>query len=352
MTLSIEGCCPDVLVQVGKFELHKLDAVRLRGLDLVLMTDEPFLFDRCAEVTIEDCRITRAESPGTVCAVGGALRLQIENCVLDGRVGVDDANLDDVRDLIALPQFEFALKANDLAETLVADIGAKKQLATKISRARRTERLSPGEQEAYNLLVETLKDEVAPPAIVAAFGRLRAAAAFAFVGPTLVLLDGGAEALIEATDIVGTLALYGLPLGTMPEQDLLKVSRAALAEGRLGFRGGGSLHVRDVRVTRVTVSAKLLEQLASLPAGAKVVLDAFRALHVVDTEVLRNGNVVVAEHATLGGVDFAERKSDVGALIAESAIVTGTRAPDDVRLFVVANDLATAGNLKINVVSL
>jgi len=352
VTISIEGCCPTVLVQVGRLELHGLDAVRLRGLDLVLVTDEPLRFDRCADVSLEDCRITRAEAPGTVCAVRGALRLEIESCVLDGRVGVDDAHLDDVRDLIALPEFEFALKANDLAEALAADVEARKQLATRISRARRPARLSLGEQEAYALLAETLSDEVAPAAIVAALARLRAAAAFAFLGPTLVLFDGGAEALIEATDIVGTLALYGLPPGKLPDEALLKVSKGALAEGQLVLRGGGSLHVRDVRVTRVTVDETLLQQLESLTAGARVVFHAFRAFHLVDTEVLRNESVLIAEHATLDGVDFAERRSDAGALIAESAIITGTRAPDDIRLFVVANDLATAGNLKINVVPL
>jgi len=349
-TLAIEGCGAGARVEVGRFELNRLDKVRLVGLDLLLRTKSPLAFDRCAEVEIESCRIARAEAPGPVCVIGGAQRLGIAGCVLDGGVGVDESHIDDLRELIVLPALEFALKAGDLAEELVADIDAKKQLATKISRARRTASLSSAEQQAYTLLGETLRDEVGAQSIVAALGRLRAAAAFAFSGPTLVLLDGGAEALIDATDIVGVLALYGLPPGQLRDPELLKPVRAALARGQLVLRGGGSLHVREVRMTQIMVAEPLLEQLATLRDGGKVSADVFRALHVSGAEVLVNGNVALAEDATLDGVDFQGEQDDVGALIAESAIVTACRAPNDFRLFVAASALETAANLRVNVV--
>ncbi|MFN2466987.1 MAG: DUF6519 domain-containing protein [Gaiellaceae bacterium] len=351
-TLAIEGCGAGARVEVGGFQLDHLDEVRLRGLDLLLRTKSPLVFDRCAEVAIESCRITRAVAPGPVCMIGGAQRVRIADCLLDGRVGVDEAHLEDLRELIALPAFEFASKATDLAEELVADIEARKDLATKISRARRTARLSPGEQEAYRLLADTLRDEVGAQSIVAGLGRLRTAAAFAFAGPALVLLDGGAEALIDATDVVGMLVLYGLPPGKLPDEGLLKQVGAALADGRLVLRGGGSLHLREVRMTQITVGEPMLEQLSKQPDGEKVAGDVFRALHIAGTEVLVNGNLAVAEDATLDGVDFAGQQDDVGALIAESAIVTACRAPNDFRLFVSANALETAANLRINVVEI
>lgn len=351
VTLAIEGCCPGARVEVGRLELHGLDEVRLRGLELVLRTERPLFFDRCAEVAIQGCRVTRAEAPGPVCEIGRALRVRISDCVLDGSVRVDDAHLDDVRDLIALPVREFALEANELAGTLARDVEGRKALATKISLARRTERLSLGEQEAYRLLSDTLKEEVTAATIVGALGRLRAAAAFAFAGPALVLRDAGAEALVEATDIVGALVVGDTKVGFIPDQEMLKQIRAALAEGLLTLRGAGSLHVRDVRVTHLAVVGEQFEQVESVANGGKA-LQVLRALHVVDTEVLRNPNLVAAVDATLSGVDFAGPQDDVGALLAVSAIVTACRAPNDFRLFVVAIAFEPAANLRINVVEL
>jgi uncharacterized protein DUF6519 len=352
-TLAIEGCGAGARLKVGGFQLVGLDEVRLRGLDLLLTREAALGFHRCAEVAVEDCKIARAEAPGPVCQIGGARRIRIADSVLDGHVGVSDAHIDDLRDLIGLPSFEFAARAGVMADELIADAEARNALATKISRARRTERLSPGEKQAYELVVATLRDAVDAHGIVAAFERLRAAASFAFAGPTLVLLDGGAEALIDATDIAGALVLYGLPPGEQPDEELLKQVRAALGDGRLVLRGGGSLHLRELRMSKVMVGRPLLEQLTTvLPDGGRISADVFRALHVAGTEVLVNGNVALAGHATLDRVDFPGQESDVGAFIGDSAIVTACRAPNDFRLFVAANDLETAANLRINVVQL
>jgi hypothetical protein len=142
-------------------------------------------------------------------------------------------------------------------------------------------------------------------------------------------------------------------VGAPPTPDLLKSLRPAIADGRLTLRGQGSLHLRDVRVTRLAVGAKVVEQLAAAQqAGAKVGLDVFRALHVADTEVRLNGNFALVDDATLDSTDFAGLDGDVGGLLAESAIVTAARATNDFRLFVAANPVATAANLRINVVQL
>jgi len=167
----------------------------------------------------------------------------------------------------------------------------------------------------------------------------------------LALLDGGAEALIDATDLVGALCLYGLPAGDVPSPDFLKTTRPAIADGRLTLRGQGSLHVRDARVTRLAVAAKVIDQItAAQQAGAKIGIDVVRALHVADTEVVVNGNFAFARDATLHSTDFAGVAGDVGGVLAETAIVTATRAPNDFRLFVAASPVATAANVRINVV--
>jgi hypothetical protein len=350
-TLAIEGCGAGARVKVGSLRLDGLDEVRLSGLDLLLVKEVALMFDRCAEIAIEDCEIARTEAPGPVCVIGGARRVRMASSSLDGGVGVSELHIDDLRELLALPVFEFTGRAWRFADELMGDPEAMRELAARISRARRTERLSAAEQRAYELLAAALREGIAPDRLVAAFGRLRDAADFAFSEPALVLLDGGAEVLIDATDIAGTLSLYGFEQGELADEERLKQIRPALADGRLVLRGAGSLHLRDVRVTRVAISAELLEQLTTvLPDGGRLSVDVFRALQVGRTEVLANGSLALAEHMTLDGVDFPDQTDPVGGLIADTAIVTACRAPNDFRLFVAANVLENAANVRINVV--
>src|SRR6185437_11994109 len=96
-TLSIEGCCPDVTIDIGSFSVFGLAAVVLRGLDIALRGDPPLVMDGCADVTIDDCRIWRVASPGAVCTVGGAQRVRFANSTLDGHVGVDAKHVDALR---------------------------------------------------------------------------------------------------------------------------------------------------------------------------------------------------------------------------------------------------------------
>jgi hypothetical protein len=85
-------------------------------------------------------------------------------------------------------------------------------------------------------------------------------------------------------------------------------------------------------------------------AGGQAAVRCFRAIHVTDTEVLASPSAIVGEDVTLSALDVVDPRVDVGAVIGSSAIVTGARAPNDVRLFLVAAATAAAGNLRINVV--
>jgi hypothetical protein len=354
-TLVIEACGRGVRIDVGRFGLFSFDAVQLRGLDIDLRGEQPLVFKECADLAIDDCRISRVDAPGLVCVVDEAHRLRIADSALVGRVGVDDAHLDDVRSLIALPRsIEFMRKSAELSQGLAENADLRGELAGRISRARRTQRLSDNEQGAYQLLVTALSgEEVTPSLIEAAFDRLRVAATFAFGDPVLALLDVGAEAMIETSQIVGALVLGGSDApGKLPTDSDLKKCRAAQRAGRLGLGGRGSLHVRDVQVSRITFDSETGKLLDALAGDKPVRIPVFRATHVVDSEVLAPGSFLIAEDATLNGVDFVVQSADVGGLIGETAIVAGTRAKNDVRLFVVADVVATAANARLNVVSL
>jgi hypothetical protein len=349
-TLSIEGCCPEVTIDVGRFTVSGLAAVQLRGLDIALRADPPLEFENCADVTIDDCRVWRTETANLACTVKGAQRLRIANSVLDGHLGVDGKHIDDLRDLIALPLPEFTLKAWDLTQALAGSAAARKALVTALGKLPANS-LSPAERATYARLAATLSDPVDAAVIFAALGRVRFAAVSTFTDPVLALLDGGAETLIDASDLVGALCAYGMPAGGVPSGDFLKTTRPAIADGRLTLRGQGSLHLRDVRVTRLAVAAKMIEQIAAAQqTGAKIGVDVFRSLHLADTEVVQNGNFALTEDATLDSTDFTGLAGDVGGVLAETAIVTAARATNDFRLFVAASPVATAANVRINVV--
>jgi hypothetical protein len=348
-TLTIQSCGGGARVIAGSLALKGLAAVGLRGFETVLVTDGGLLFDGCAEVAIDDCEIRRTEVSAPVAVIRGAERVRVARSILAAGVGVDESHPDDdIRGLIAVRNpVEFAAKSAAFAARVAPDAAGRKDMATRIARATRLKRLSGAEQAAYRpFLAELADDALQPEALVAAVGRLRLAAAFAQATPALVLFDGGAEALIDASDLEGGVVLYGERPGDVPTPDACKEMRAKVAAGAITFRGTGSLHIRDSRLTRVAAADKVMSALA----GGQAVVRCFRAIHVTDSEVLASPSAFVGEDVTLTALDFDDARVDAGAVIAASAIVTGTRAPNDVRLFLVAAATAVAGNLRINVV--
>ncbi len=348
-TLTIQSCGGGARVLTGSLLAKELDAVALRGLEIVLTTDGGLVFDGCAEVSIDDCQIRRIEVTAPVAVIRGAERVRVARSLMAAGTTVDASHPDDdIKALIALPNsVEFATKSAEFAARVASDAAARKDMATRISRATRLKRLSGAEQAAYrSVLTELADDSFQPAALVAAIGRLRLAAAFAQPAPALVLFDGGDEALIDASDLMGGVLLYGDSAGPVPTPDAAKEMRAKVAAGAITFRGLGSLRIRDSRVTQVAAADKVMSALA----GNQAVVRCYRAIHITDTEVLANPSAIVGEDVTLTALDFDDARSDAGAVIGSSAIVTGTRAPNDIRLFLVAAATAAAANLKINVV--
>ena len=65
------------------------DAVALRGLEIVLITDGGLVFDGCAEVAIDDCQIRRIEVTAPVAVIRGAERVRVARSVLAAGIAVD-----------------------------------------------------------------------------------------------------------------------------------------------------------------------------------------------------------------------------------------------------------------------
>jgi hypothetical protein len=94
-----------------------------------------------------------------------------------------------------------------------------------------------------------------------------------------------ARALIEGTDLVGSLALYGVPADQL-RPDVLPSIRKAQQDGRLSLAVLGSLHLRDVRPTAFELGAELVERLTVVVQGGSLSEPVFRAVHAADVEVL------------------------------------------------------------------
>jgi hypothetical protein len=170
-------------------------------------------------------------------------------------------------------------------------------------------------------------------------------------GLALVPDPRGGEALVDASLVRGSLVLYGEATSELPAREQLVAIAHGLRTGGIELTGNGSVHVRNSSLVRTALDPDMVSALivATDPGGTVATL---RSVHLTDTLVRRGESMLAAKHLVLTAADFAEGDADVGAGVASTAIVTSTKAPDDVPLFVAARDLATAANIRINVVGL
>jgi hypothetical protein len=355
VSLELCGCEGGTRVKVGEgIMLSELRSVTIADIDLTLASDGPFVFDHCATVQILSCDVRR-EVPGEVaCAIIRADRIRLVDDLFSGYVPRGGRPVAPIAKLLEIAdRRRLLLQTAALADELAGDEGRRAELGDLIAKAAaRIAKLSGSEQVAYAVLAELLRTP-APAALGLRAGLMGIVDAVAATdaGPALTIDDGGAEAEIAECRLIGDLGLYGTPgdavlggdeagrLGQLRNQGALRLQSA-----------GGNLHLRENALTRIALGDELTKLLAT-PADKIEVPAVFRAATLSDNVVPRPGNALIAGHVVLNANDFPQSADDVGVVVADSAIYTANHAPNDIRLFSVAQAATVAANLTINIVN-
>jgi hypothetical protein len=359
VSLKLAGCGPGTRLKLGgQLGFRTLAAVVLRELEVLFDGAPPMGFDRCADVTIEACRMQRSDPSGPTIAIEDADRIRILRNVIDAHFGRGEGHpIDAITELLKLPDRRaVALEARRRGAALARSAPNRRTLAGQIREADDFLRnLSRAEFESYQRLAADLEaTPISGGQLAAALLRIWEVAARVNAGIALYIGDGNAETEIAGNELYGTLGLYGEPVDQVLNIDQLKNLQTALIQGRLTLvPASGTLHLRDNRLTRVTLSKDMLDQLASVPpTGQPLRLTGlYRFGFATDNVVEAPGNCILAPHLALTGNEF-DTSDDIGSTVSESVIYTANHAPDDVRLFSVARQRALAANLTINIVAI
>jgi hypothetical protein len=358
VSLKLAGCGPGTRLKLGgQLGFRGLAAVVVRELDIAFDGARPMAFDSCSEVTIEACHMLRPDANGPTIAIGNADRIRIVANVIDAHVGRGERHpIETITALLKVPERRaFALEARKLGASLSRSAPQRKTLATQIRETDDNLRsLTRGEFQSYQRLAADLEATPVTAAQLAAdLAHIWATAAQASLGTALFIDDGAAETEIAGNELIGTLGLYGEPDNQVLNVDQVKNLQTMLTQGRLTLvPASGTLHLRDNRLTRVTLSKDLMGQLAAAtPAGPPLRLTGlYRFGFATDNVVDAPGSCILAPHLALTANEF-DTNDDIGSTISDSAVYTGNHAPDDVRLFSVARSRALAANLTINIVA-
>ena len=359
LALRISGCgAATRLILTERFEITGASEVALRTMDLLVATEAGISLRDCAEVDVQGCGFRRIAGGTDLLEIGGAQRIEIIDNFFDAQNATSQFSFGPIPDLLRFGRRESAARAHAVAREIVENDSLRDSLAEELdSRMEEVGQLTEPERRAYGLLLEALTTEPAVESLAGALLAVVDASARAVAGPALTILDGNAETVIADNEIMGWLTLYGpafesgagFPLG------VLQAIRRLQVQNRLTLvPGAGTLHLRDNRLARIGLDEETTGQLRDA-ASQNVPLRIsrlFRAIHLTDNTLALSASTFLAPHAVLTSNHFDQRQQDVGAVIAGSAIYTGNFAPDDVRLFHLANRRADAANLVLNIVSL
>ena len=352
--LELEGCgARTQLVTGAGITLKGLQAVVVRDLDLLLKTEAPVVLDGCLEVAVESCHVLRSGGGEVLCTIGGAERIRLVDDVFDAHPPSKGQPVASLAKLLERPDRRlFARVAGDLATRLAADDAARKDLQAEIEKAAdKIAKLSREEQEAYAALQRLLAGGAATrPGLLGSLLGIYDAVANVSAPTALVLADGDAETEIAECRLVGALGLYGLPGEAILDDNDLKRLKAMQASGQLQLDlSSAALHLRDNVLTRIVLGGDVMEQLKT-PSDRVALSGLYADALLTDNVVRLPESSLVTGHASLTSNDFREDSADAGVVLSDSATFVANHAPNDIRLFSVANQALEAANLTINVV--
>lgn len=366
IVLRMTGCGSGSQLVLGRpVRVRAARELTFHSLDVVCSEQAGIGAVGCRDVTFEGCAFRRREPGEDLLAISGAQRVRIANNVLDGHFGPGGHVVRAIVELLTQEDRRAAAaRAAALGAELARDERARAALAQEIDRAKvEIGNLWEAEQRAYLVLRDMLAAASYADAFAGALLLVHDAGARAGATPVLSITDGNAEVVIADNEILGAVTLYGPGFdGVFGRNDLSWIQERR--EGGSDFQlvpGAGTLHVRDNRLTRLGLDEDTMNAAIEGGRGGPF-LRMFRAIHVVNN-IFAQGEIptyLFAPRVGLTSNYFDVRWSELGAVLADSAVYTGNYAPSPefgpppprrpVQLFDLADRSAREANLDIDIV--
>ncbi|MGV9456394.1 DUF6519 domain-containing protein [Streptomyces sp. NPDC003635] len=174
-----------------------------------------------------------------------------------------------------------------------------------------------------------------------------------------------ADVVVARNDIAGDLSLYGVRSRESLTSEELAPLIGWVDDGTLLTAYGGTVHIRDNHLHRLTVSEGMISTLRARITDRIALPTVYDTLHVVDNVFENRDSVVLARHITLSGNEFTvgtvlpPAPSAVAPLhtaavvIADSAVVSSNHAKPGgslVQIRQMTRTLAEGLNLEVRVV--
>ena len=314
--LSITGCdasTTQIVLDQLPFILE-VDSFHVGGIELVIGLDANLSITQCREVTLESTRISGLVGEAPLVVLDADEQIRLSGNLIDAylpeafdvtRQVLETAGI--TAEIFApVTRQRFMRGARKLAVELVKQDQAVRQAqAVKLRAAikENSDRLSSEERQSLTLLARSIGVDT-DRAVVSDLVRARESAATAHAAPAVVIASADAATLFENNEIIGVLSLYGVPGNATLSDEELKVLEEIISNIDF-FSTGRNLQMRNNRLSRLVVSAELINAIRLLPQREQPqLLGLFDTLLLTDNQIGQADNQFVGRHHSLSTTRF------------------------------------------------
>lgn len=366
VNLKISGCGPGTRLKIAQSTLHfrRLQSIQLRHLTFIAEGERDLLqCVDCAEVIIDSCSIIGTAHGSVLATIGGSKHIHLSNNSLEaisrtGRKGLPtvlNAAHDKLPDLFKeYHPTEYHRKISEVADELDAlSRNKREEISKKIEYALRNEpKVSKRSRKGFDNLRSIIsKAKIDKDALFDAVGGLRRESFEQSPGTALLILDGGADTIIENNRITGAVSLYGRGGTNDLNHPLLRKNRKVFITRTEFSDDGHLLHVRNNTFTRWMVADSLVVSMEKiLTVVGSVKMDGvYRKAFFTDNVFNGGPNLFLAMDLFLTSNTFLQTNKPAGGSVADTAIYTGNHSRAEILLYDFTTRSADAANLGIEV---
>lgn len=381
--LRIEGCGSGTRIVTQKLlRFKELVSFTFKDVELDCRgIENPLTFERCEEVTVENCHLIGMSSSGLLMDINGFSRLFLEKNIIETyqsarlelhkNIFTYEGEGPDLSTLFqGFDRKSFESKALIVSKEL-AEIGEemRKERREKIKEGIETRELSTDEKESYGIFLKLLtSDSVNSELLAAALKNILDAATRASPGTAIIIEDISGDTVLEDNKIVGNVSLYGGNKKENLDDNNLKFILEYLSDDNdlFTFPGTGkkSLHMRGNSLNCLTIGNNILEILKTgsnleFEENKKVLNAAYNRIYLSENLFETEDNQFLAENLFLSSNRFEIRRFEnqvprAGWGIAYSAVYIGNSAPPAgggtiIKLHSASRSCEKAANLNIGI---